>query len=179
MQEGLRKITDKRGQHTIGLPFGMIFAIFLIVIFLSIAFIAIRHFLKVGRCSSVGQFYDDTEESQGLQYWVNRVMSSQKSSTEFDIDLPSGIKKVCFADLRAEITAPGEDYDMIEEFDIYEANVFLVPPNDACNAPYKMIEHLNISKITANENPYCVDVDSGLTIKKGIYDKDVVVERVG
>ena len=153
-----------------GMPFSMIFAIILIVVFVVIAFIAVGHFLDIGRTSGVGMFYDE------LQKAVNDAMKGQFEESSFDIDLPSNIDSVCFANLSAEITNPGVEYEAIRYSDIYDANVFLVPPQNAEGMEWKLIDRINVSKITANRNPYCVDVDDGFTIKKGFYDKYVFIE---
>lgn len=153
-----------------GIPFGIIFAIFLIVVFIVIAFVAVNHFLDIGKCSGVGLFYDELQEK------VDEAWSSQSSSFDFEVDLPSGIEKVCFGNLSAEITDPNiEEYREILNYEVYEANTFLVPPEKACNMAWKQINHINISKITESRNPYCVDVSRDLKIKKDFYDKLVVV----
>jgi len=161
---------NKKAQHTFGLPFGMIFAIFLIVVFIVITFIAIKHFLDIGKCSSIGMFYDEFQQK------VNEAWASQSSEFKFKIDLPKGIEKICFANLSADITGSQEDYNQIKNYDVYEANIFLIPPEKSCNMPYKFIKHLNITKITSTKNPYCVDVSRDLIIKKGFYDKEVFVK---
>jgi len=167
------KRLNKKGQHTVGLPFGIIFAIFLIIVFIVVAFIAVNHFLDIGACSSVGMFYDE------LQQEVNDVFTSQEAEKQFEINLPSGISKVCFSDLNEEITQTEEvlrDYNEISIYKYQEANVFLIPPGKACEMQFTNIEHLNITKITEARNPYCVDSGSALILKKGFYDKFVVVE---
>ena len=164
------KRMNKLGQHTMGMPFGMIFAIFLIVVFVVIAFIAVGYFLDIGDSSSVGLFY---REFQGA---VDDAMRGQFEESSFDVDLPSGIESVCFADLSAEITNPGAEYDAIRNYDVYDVNVFLVPPEYAEGMEYKLIDGLNVSRITVDENPYCVAVGDGFVIKKGFYDKLVSVE---
>ena len=160
----------KRGQQSTEMPFGIIFAIFLIVIFVIIAFNATKHFLDVGKCSSVGMFYDE------LQKEVDNIWASQSADEQFKISLPSGIKKVCFADLSERITNPGTDYDSISIYDVEDANTFLVPPENSCNMAFKNIKHLNISQMTSKKNPYCVDVTQPLKLKKGFYDKSVLIE---
>ncbi len=152
-----------------GMPFGMIFAILLIVVFVVVAFIAVDYFLDIGDASSVGLFYRE------LQGGVNDALSGQSSAVNFDIDLPSGIEKVCFANLSATITRPGADYDQIRNYDVYRANTFLVPPEKAENMQWKLIEHINLEKITAQGNPYCVEVSKGLRIEKDFYDKLVMI----
>ena len=152
-----------------GMPFGVIFAIILIVVFVVIAFIAIGYFLDIGECSGVGMFYDE------LQNVVREATRGQSSEVGFDIDLPSGIKFVCFANLSAEITNHGVEYDAIRNYDVYDANVFLVPPEKTCNMQWKLIDRINVSRITESSNPYCVDVDDGFVVKKGFYDREVWV----
>jgi len=161
---------NKKGQHTMGLPFGMIFAIFLIVVFVVIAFIAIRGFLDIGDSARVGMFWDD------LQGAVDEALSEQFDESGFDIDLPSGIESVCFANLSNVISNPGAEYEAIRNYDVYEANVFLVPPEFAENMQWKFIEHLDLVKITEDDNPHCVDVGEGLRVKKDFYSKGVMIE---
>jgi len=158
---------QKRGQQTMGMPFGIIFAIFLIVVFIVIAFIAIGHFLGIGNSSSIGMFYRDFQDA------VDDATRGQFEESSFDIDLPSGIEKVCFANLSKKITNPGLEYDAIRNYDVYNANVFLVPTEFAEGMQWKLIDKINISKIIADSNPYCVAVEDGFVIKKGFYDKEV------
>lgn len=150
-----------------GMPFGMIFAIFLIVVFVVIAFIAVGYFLDIGRGSSIGMFYREFQEA------VDDAMRGQFEESFFEIDLPSGIDSVCFANLSGEITNRGVEYEAIRNYDVYDANVFLVPPEYAENMQWKLIDRINVSRITAERNPYCVDVGDGFVIKKGFYDKEV------
>ena len=51
-----------------------------------------------------------------------------------------------------------------------------MPPEYAEDMEWKLIEHIDVEKITAEKNPYCVDVEAGFNIKKGFYDKLVIVE---
>lgn len=166
----MRGILDKRGQQTMGMPFNMIFAIFLMIVFVVIAFIAVKSFLDIGKSSGVGMFYDE------LQDVVDDARRGQSSEVSFDIDLPSGIDVICFANLSGEITNPGLEYEAIKNYEVYNANTFLVPPEFSQNMQWKLIKGINVTKITSVENPYCVAVDDGLMIKKGFYDKLVIIE---
>lgn len=163
-------MVDKKGQQTMGMPFGMIFAIFLIVVFVVIAFIAVKAVIDTGDSASVGLFYDD------LQGAVNDAVRGQESDSSFTVNLPGDIEKVCFADLKASITNPGSDYDAIRNYDVYDANTFLVPPEYAQGMQWKLIDRINVTRITAVKNPYCVEVDVGLKIRKGFYDRLVFIE---
>jgi len=160
----------KRGQANVGMPIGMIFSLFLIAVFLVIAFIAVKSFLGTGRLSEIGIFYND------LQDTVDKAWQGQSGSKHFQINLPSGIEKVCFADLNNPVITPGQDYEHLRDFEVYDANVFLIPPQKAEGFEWHLIERINITTITETRNPYCVDVEEGLTIKKGFYDKYITIE---
>jgi len=162
--------SNRRGQQTMGMPFGMIFAIFLIVVFVVIAFIAVGFFLDIGRSSGVGLFYEELQDA------VDEAWSEQSGEFDFEIDLPSGITEVCFGNMSVEITNLDPAYKELRNYDVYDANTFLVPPSEAQNMQWKLIQHINISKITATENPYCVAANGKLRIVKGFYDKLVVIE---
>ncbi len=161
---------EKKGQQTMALPFGMIFAIFLIVIFIVVAFIGVKSFLSFGDTSSVGLFYQELQEA------VDDAWRGQSSSSKFEMNLPSKIDKICFANLSATITHKGDDYEFIKDFYVYEANIFLIPPGAAEGMEWKLINHLDITKISETKNPYCVNVADGLMIKKDFYDKLVWIE---
>jgi len=173
MKRGLKIsfLKSKKAQQTMGLPFGLIFSIFLIAVFVVAAIWAVTHFLDIGKCSEIGLFYDE------LQNKVDEAWASQTSEFNFKIDLPSGIKKICFGNLTSEITNQ-EDFSEIEIYYLEEANVFLVPSGEACNIPYYNLKHINISEITKLENPYCVDLEkrNEIKIKKDFYDKNVLIE---
>jgi hypothetical protein len=160
----------KKGQQTMGMPFGIIFAIFLIVIFVVIAFIAVGFFLDTGRSAGVGLFYRDLQDA------VDQAWNGQAGEFSFEIDLPKNIDEVCFGNLSDTITNVDSKYNQILNYDVYDANTFLVPPENAQNMQWKLIKHINISKITENQNPYCVPADGKLRIKKGFYDRLVTIE---
>lgn len=149
------------------LPFGLIFSIFLIIVFIVIAFIAVRYFLNTGKCADVGLFYRD------LQNKVDDAWKSTETVKEMSISLPSGITKICFANMSARKTsAEGEEILNYNN----EQNLFLLPPEKACNMEGKAIAHIDINKITEKRNPYCIPVENKIKIKKDIYSKFVVIE---
>lgn len=160
----------KRAQQMMSMPFGVIFAIFLIVVFVVVAFFAIRGFLDIGKTGEVGLFYQD------LQGAIDSARSSQTSEFEFKVNLPGKIEFICFANLSAEVNANREKYEMIERYSVYEANVFLLPPEYAANIPWKKLNNINITKMTERQNPYCVSSDEKLVIKKDFWDRLVSVQ---
>ena len=157
----------KRGQQMMGMSFGMIFAIFLIAVFFVIAFIAINSFLDYGRGSKIGFFYEDFQEE------VNDAWASQSRNTFFEVDLPRGIKKVCFADFNAINYVKDSE---VRDYEVHEeSNTFLIPLKKSEGIGHKNIGHLDIGNITSSENPYCINVEDGINIKKDFYDKLVSV----
>ena len=94
------------------MPFGIIFSIFLIVVFVVIAFIAVGYFLDIGRSSGVGMFYREFQDA------VDEAMGGQFSEAVFAIDLPDGVKQVCIANLSEPITNTGPAYEAIRNYDV-------------------------------------------------------------
>src|SRR3989344_2711893 len=88
----------KRGQ--LNLSFGMIFSIFTIILFISVAFYAIEKFLTLQSATQAAKFASD------LQNDVNNVWKSSQSSDKIEYFLPSKVKLVCFADLSTSSRGP-------------------------------------------------------------------------
>ena len=170
----LRLPESKRSQEVMGMSFGVIFSIILIVFFILIAGIVIRSFLKTGDCAKIGIFIDDLESD------VRKSWNAQSDSHIFKANLPSGIEHVCFANLSNSNT--GEFVDIGQDISLFEgrkANTFLYPTGKTCEIPYFFINHLDIEKITKTKNPNCVEVQKGrieINIEKGFNDRFVNVE---
>ena len=168
--------TNKKAQSVFGMPFSVIFSIFLIAIFLAVAIYAIMHFLDIRKCTEIGLFIDDFEAE------INRVWSSQSSDLVFTRTLPSKINYLCFADLneaaRGNIRdAEGNNiYDELKKNAVYTNNMFFYPRRESC-IPSKNVQHLNISGLS---NPYCIETASGkinIKIEKGFYEALVKISR--
>ena len=172
---------EKRAQ-VMQLPFGMLFSILLIAVFIFVAFFAIKAFLEQRDCSQIGLFIND------LQGEIDSVwMSSETSSDIFSAVLPSGIEYVCFADLEAENGLAG-DANIAREIERnpIERNMFFYPAKKACNMPAQIMKHLNMTEIISDEfgniveNPYCIENRKGrinMTIKKDYYEALVKINR--
>jgi hypothetical protein len=161
---------NKAQQSSIGMSFGTMFSIFLIAVFVVFAFVAIRGFLNIDETAKIGDFYSD------LQDEIDTTMNAQSREDEFEINLPGKITHVCFANLSKTITNRGPEYEAIKYYDIYDANIFLIPPEEAPNLERKKLQYLNLEEIISNQNPYCVSVKEKLIIKKGFYDKAVTIQ---
>lgn len=124
------------------LSFGMIFSIILIVIFIAFAFYAIQKFLGIQNTVKVGQFVDN------LQSDVDKAWRSSQYSQKVEYFLPTKVEEICFTD---------------------NSELFFKPLGSGGIFDYREIEHLDIEKITENENPFCIKTIKGkveMTIKR-------------
>ena len=166
-------LKSKRSQEVFGMPFSVIFSIFLIVVFLVVAFFAINKFIEWRKCSEIGLFIDDFQSA------VDDAWQSQSSSKTFSSNLPSGIEYVCFADLSEEESGTAKEkeiYNELKKNADYTTNLYFYPRKKACIASTK-IEHINIKELST---PYCFPVEKGkveIKIEKGFYDALVKIER--
>jgi len=161
---------NKRGQDSsVGMSFGMIFSIFLIIVFVAVAVIVIKVFLDFSSSADVGKFYTE------FQGEVNDAWRSSQTSKKYKINVDPDIKQICFANLSAPITGDQAAYKEISDYQYYGYNTFMLPPGAAQGLDAKNIEHLDIEKITASSNPYCVSNPGEVTISKGIRSRLVMV----
>lgn len=162
--------SKKRGQQSsFGMSFGMIFSIFLIFVFIVSAISIIVFFLGLVDSFNYGQFYTDLQ---------SKVDSSWKSTEVFDtmdMNLPSEVLYLCFANLSAPITGDDDVYFQIGQFAYTPANTFIIPPEPAAELASKEIRHLDIEKMIAIENPYCIENPGEIYISKGARDKYVTL----
>ena len=150
---------SKRSQQILGLSFGVIFSIILIIFFIVTAIMVIKSFLNTRDCSQEGMFVDRLKTN------VQDTWNSGHTSQNFPGVLPSGIKYVCFMDLSR---SPEGDYEDIGyDLSIYDkrdpsrnSNTFFYPSKETC-IKEKIIPHIDVDKITETDNPYCVPVRKG------------------
>jgi len=187
--------TSKRSQ-VMQLPFGMMFSILLIAVFVFVAFYAVGAFLSYRDCSQIGIFIDDLKNDV-----ANAWTSSESSSSRFSGTLPSGIEYVCFADIAAGRNEDGmldgwqgayappsiDGEEIVDEIENYplERNMFFYPGENACSMAAEIIEHINITE-TINygggdyENPYCIENIKGkasMMLEKGFNEALVSIRR--
>ena len=169
-----RLIKSKRSQETLGISFGVIFSIILIVFFIVVAGIVIKSFLDTKKCAELGIFIDRFDNE------VKKTWNSQSFSGEFEGNLPGSIDYVCFGNLSNSIKGKYETqgYDI----SLYEgriANTFFYPTNKACEMPFRQIDHLDIEKITKTNNPNCISVVNNkirVNIEKDLNDRFVNIK---
>lgn len=150
------KKRNKKAEGFLGMGFGMIFSIFLIIIFIAVAIYAIGVFVNFSKCSQIGMFMDK------LQNEINTAFNSQYTEKEFPGQLPSNLKYVCFANFSKSIKG---DYEQIgEDLERYSNdnhNMFFYPRQKACTLPSKFISHINITSISKTDNPNCFQIVNG------------------
>jgi len=172
MKKRIGKIS-KKGQETLGISFGVIFSIILIVFFIIIAFIVIRSFLKVGDCAEMGIFVDKFNSD------IKKTWNSQFDAHVFKGNLPSSLEYVCFANLskssRGEFELIGYDLGLFEG---KNANMFFYPTSKACEMPYNNVPNLDLDEITRLKNPNCFPIQGGrinINVEKGLNDRFVKI----
>lgn len=151
----MKKGKNKKAQQMFGMSIGMIFTIILMVFFILIAIIAITALLSTQNCAKIGLYINDLETE------IDNAWNQDTWTSEFKTNIPSGVKKVCFANTTNN-DFKGIDRDLGIEIDIYpDKNMFFFPPNKACDMGEYEIEHLDIDFITRSNNPYCIQVNKG------------------
>ena len=141
---------NERGQ--IKLSFGMIFSIFLIIIFIAFAVYAISKFINLQKTIQIESFVEN------LQSNVDDMWNSPRGSQEEIYSLPDKIDAVCFTDNVFNNL-------MFRSSEILEEN---------------NIRHLDIATITSGEDPYCIPNIDGkvkLIISKDFGEDLVTITR--
>ena len=156
------------------LSFGMIFSIILIIVFMIFSFYAIQKFLGMQKAIQIGQFVD------GLKSNVDKMWNAPKGSDEFEYFLPKKIESVCFVDYSSPKKGVNQElYQELKQFYYEYENLFFYPGGSAEGLNAVEIEHIDIEKITAKENPFCIENIKGkvkMTLKKDYGEALVMVE---
>jgi H+/gluconate symporter-like permease len=115
----------KRGQMK--LSFGMIFSIFLVIVFLAFAFYAIQKFLSLQEEIQIKQF------TENFQNQVNKLWASNQGQSPFEAKVPDKIVSICFRN---------EEKNLQLNFDKGFNTL--------------KIEHLSVEKLLGNKNKFCI-----------------------
>ena len=157
------------------MSFGMIFSIILIIIFIAVAFYAISKFLDYQKRIQVGQFVTYFQED------VDKMWSGSQGSVEKTYILPSKVEYLCFTDFSKTSSGPGVSF--YSDFQLFssgeESNMFFQPMDAAAGFGAVRINHIDIGKITDQENPYCILTEKGkvkVGIKIGLGETLVTIE---
>ncbi|MFH1802147.1 MAG: hypothetical protein ABH864_01710 [archaeon] len=133
---------NKKGQGVFGMSFSTIFSIIIIIFILLVAFLVIRHFADLSKCTNVGLYYDDLRE-EVRDAWTS---TSGRYLDEFTAKVPkkgmfgAGVEYVCFGNL-TDTPTDADSTDMQESLEreyLYDPtegyNVFMYPPDNACES---------------------------------------------
>ncbi|MBT4135838.1 hypothetical protein HOD75_04875 [archaeon] len=149
-------MVNKKGQGSIlGLSFGTIFSIIIIVFILAVSGIVIVKFLDFNKCGQIGIFLEDFEK------FIEDAWNSPRTGEDFNSVLPKNIEFVCFTDYNSPIA---RNDDVGDEVDLYKSqgyNLYFYPRKNTCEFNRANIPHLDIENITASVNPYCIAVNNG------------------
>ena len=167
---------ESKGQMQIS--FGMIFSIIMIIVFITFAFYAIQKFLSIQNTAQAGKFAND------LQNDIDKMWKSSQGSQEQEYFLPSKVKYICFANYKDRDVSRGSYANFFDELDqafFEEENLFLYPVGSGEGFDSVALEHINISKITKDDNPVCFENAKGkvsFTIKKNFGEALVTVGKI-
>jgi len=163
----------KRGQMR--LSFGMIFSIFLIVVFLAFAIFAIQKFLGLQSSVQVAKFVDD------LQSDIDKMWRGSQGSIEKEYNLPKEMVHVCFTDYGSNKKGEHNNiYDTLRQTYFENENLFFDPIGSGQGLDSLEINHINLQKTTESENPFCLEKINGkikLTIKKDFGESLVMIGK--
>lgn len=163
---------NKRAESSVGMSFGVIFSIILMIVFIVFAFIAINYFLNMSKVTTTNLFYEN------LQNEINRVYASPSSEKEFSFELPPKVEMICFFDFKKPATIEVEKYKEVEMYDFTGENLFLFPQRAMPSLNKKIIENINVSQTTIDENPFCIRNPSTIKlVKELIGSKTVIIKR--
>ena len=146
---------NKKGQFQIS--FGMIFSMFLIVIFLVVAFVVIKHFLDLGKEVEERQLVKELNDE------VRRLSESTTSATNkvFTGDLgDTKVTYVCF--FNSQKTQKGAFVAQYEDFTWQEPDKetnFYFYPREKSYTDSAVINYVNMTEF--DSNPYCKVVKEG------------------
>lgn len=142
----------KNKSGVLDLSFGMIFSVILIIIFLAAGFYAITKFIALQQSIQIEKFMSDFQND------VDAMWKSPQGSQQVSYILPTKITSVCFK------------VDEFENLQFHSTEII----------GGKMIQHLDIAKITEKENPFCISNIKGkvsFTIVKNYGETLVTVTK--
>lgn len=174
---------NKKGQGVFGMSFSTIFSIIIIVFIVLVAFLAIRHFVGLSKCTNVGLYYDDLRE-EVRDAWTS---TSGRYQDDFTAKIPtkgmfaSGIKYVCFGRLSGQPTDDDatriqQDLELEYYYDPTEDyNVFMYPPDSSCDSRLGAIvlecgsSDCVTTKVDGTEQFFCNPIADDGTVSVHLY----------
>ena len=112
-----------------------------------------------------------------MQSDINKLWRSQ-GSQELEYRLPSRIEKICFVDFGVpEAGLDFDKYDALKKAFYGDENLVFYPVGSGEGLDSKIIQHIDLEKITGTNNPFCLDNDNGvkMTISRDFVDSLVTI----
>lgn len=153
------------------ISFGMIFSIIIIIATLAVSGYVIYYFVNLSNCTNVGLFYKSIEER------VNEAWNSPITRSNFEANIPGGVKYVCFGNLSLTPRADSrEQFENLVKYRSSGANMFLYPVVNPCG---NYLPNYKLDNAQAKEF-FCLPVKSGkinIVIQKDSMDSKVWLLR--
>jgi len=177
----IRKTIKRDKKAQMQLSFGMIFSIILIIIFLALAFYAIKYVLSTQDLIKIRTSINDMQEDTNEIY----RSSGGNYETSNEYDFPGSIKEICFIDYHCgggSCLRGSGDSDIYDEMELYydnKKNLFFYPEGSSEGVNSAEIKNIDIKKITETDNPYCIENEKGVEIylKKVQGNPLIIIER--
>jgi hypothetical protein len=150
------KRVKKKAQ--IDLSFGFIFSAVLIIVFLGFAVYGIAKFIGMKNNMEVTKFQTSFQED------IDKLWKGNQGSQEVSYFLPNKIKEVCL--INKDSIKQGTNasaYDELERYSKENDNLVFYPIGSASLTSSLQIQHINISKITEQQDPICFENKKGKT----------------
>ncbi len=143
----------KRGQ--IKLSFGVIFSLFLIGVFVFVAFYVMMIIMDLGETVKTSMFIDDLQDK--IDEYYNSA-GGGKSEVSFELKKEK-INFICFFNSSLELIGPyDEQYEEITKSH-YKKDNFYFHPRRYADPNSATIKHVKMNAF--DENPYCVEKENG------------------
>jgi uncharacterized protein (UPF0333 family) len=167
-----KKILFKSKRSQMEMSFGFIFSMILIVVFIVVAFIAIKAFLGVQCNVGTSNFL------YNLQQEVDRIYAGAGEDTTFKGTVSGNCKidYICF--FNPEIGQSGkftQIYDDLNGNVIGGHNLYFYPIKQA-DIPSIKLNHINMTSF--DSNPHCVNIENGVINLNLQKNSDEVLVRV-
>jgi hypothetical protein len=140
------------------LSFGMIFSIILIIVFLGFAFYAIKTFIGFSDSAKAGKFFDSFQSD------IDRVWKSSFSSEQQEYFVPSYVNFICLIDFSSDAKGVNSAlYPELKKANYGSENAVFYPVKFN-NFESKELNHMDTGETTLDENPLCIETNSGKVI---------------
>jgi len=124
---------------------GVIFSIIIVIALIGVSIYVVTIFMGIGECANIGLFKDDFQDA------VDRAWRSEIVKDNFVASVPNGIEFVCFSEEGKNTRSDGEIYESLRRY-FSRGNMFFYPPENACDQPYMVIEHIEIERFICFES---------------------------